>query len=485
MEIIPYKPYIDPEFESLIERIYPPRVCIDNDAYPDCTLVKVDSANKHGILLEMVQVLTDLDLVISKSYISSDGGWFMDVSCGLVCFDCMALSVPRDRPARQQNNLMKLLFFTFSRRGGIAKEVQTHLKRDVRPRHVSAENTALEVTGTDRPGLMSEISAVLHELGCHVPAAVAWTHNTRSACIFYIEDGLDSGPITDPDRLAHLEEQLEIVVAAHHREGEKRSARLTTPVVGRTHTERRLHQLMYADKDYEQCQGCENRVGHWKGCIRTHVFIEGCKEKGYSVVNVRSLDRPKLLFDTVCVLTDLQYVVFHAAVSSKGSFADQEYFIRHKDGCTLDKESERKKLTQCLIAAVERRVSHGLRLDISTKNRMGLLSDITRVFRENGLSVSRSEIGTNGDRATGSFYVTDASGNEVDAPTIELVRQEIGGSVLVVNKSSSWSSKASFPDLNRAGGGNSKLENRARLSLGSLLWSHLGRISSNLGPLRS
>lgn len=41
-------------------------------------LSQVDSANKHGKLLEMVQVLTDLDLVISKSYISSDGGWLMD-----------------------------------------------------------------------------------------------------------------------------------------------------------------------------------------------------------------------------------------------------------------------------------------------------------------------------------------------------------------------------------------------------------------------
>jgi hypothetical protein len=39
---------------------------------------QVDSANKHGILLEVVQVLTDLDLTISKAYISSDGGWFMD-----------------------------------------------------------------------------------------------------------------------------------------------------------------------------------------------------------------------------------------------------------------------------------------------------------------------------------------------------------------------------------------------------------------------
>lgn len=40
---------------------------------------KVDSVNKHGTLLEVVQVLTDMNLVIKKAYISSDGGWFMDV----------------------------------------------------------------------------------------------------------------------------------------------------------------------------------------------------------------------------------------------------------------------------------------------------------------------------------------------------------------------------------------------------------------------
>jgi hypothetical protein len=38
----------------------------------------VDSANKYGILLEVVQVLTDLNLMVKKAYISSDGGWFMD-----------------------------------------------------------------------------------------------------------------------------------------------------------------------------------------------------------------------------------------------------------------------------------------------------------------------------------------------------------------------------------------------------------------------
>lgn len=38
----------------------------------------MDSANKYGSLLEVVQVLTDLNLTISRAYISSDGEWFMD-----------------------------------------------------------------------------------------------------------------------------------------------------------------------------------------------------------------------------------------------------------------------------------------------------------------------------------------------------------------------------------------------------------------------
>lgn len=50
--------------------------CLFNDDVP--FIVQVDSANKHGILLEVVQILTDLNLIITKAYISSDGGWFMD-----------------------------------------------------------------------------------------------------------------------------------------------------------------------------------------------------------------------------------------------------------------------------------------------------------------------------------------------------------------------------------------------------------------------
>ncbi|XVE82960.1 hypothetical protein DITRI_Ditri16bG0047200 [Diplodiscus trichospermus] len=473
---IAYQPYIDPDFESLIERIHPPRVCIDNNACQDCTLIKVDSANRHGILLEMVQVLTDLDLVISKSYISSDGGWLMDV------FHVT------DQLGNKLTDETLILYIQQAicdtrRREGIPKELQTCLNIEVRPCHVSTEHTALEMTGRDRPGLMSEISAALYELGCHVTAAVAWTHNGRVACIIHVEDGIKGGPIMVPKRLAQVQEKLESVVEAHHENKEQRSIRITAPAAGRTHTERRLHQLMYADKDYEKCQGCNGTCRHLNGCTKTHVTIETCREKGYSVVNVRSRDRTKLLFDTICALSDMEYVVFHAAVSSKGSMADQEYFVRRLDGCSLITQSERHKLTQCLIAATERRISHGLRLDICTPNKMGLLSDVTRAFRENGLSITRAEIGIHGERATGTFYVTDVSGNDINPRTVQMVRNEIGGSALVVNKSSNRTSRTPPSGISRSSSG--EVEERPRFSLGNLLWSRLERLSANFGLIKS
>lgn len=187
------------------------------------------------------------------------------------------------------------------------------------------ESTALEMSVTDRPGLLSELSAVLFELGCSVTSATAWIHNDRGACIIFVEDSSEPGPIHDPKRLGLVEEQLENVVAAHGETGERKTVRVTTLGTGRTHTERRLHQLMYADRDYESCRAChgDSSGDHKKGCDGTHVSVGRCEDKGYLVVNVRSRDRPKLLFDTVCVLTDMQYVVFHASISSKKSMADQ------------------------------------------------------------------------------------------------------------------------------------------------------------------
>ncbi|KAG5144756.1 hypothetical protein JHK84_030299 [Glycine max] len=307
MEIC-YHAHIDREIESLLERIHPPRVCIDNDSCRDCTVVKVDSANRKGILLEMVQVLTDLDLIISKSYISSDGGWCMDV------FHVTDEAGKKLTDETLMLHIQQELCATRSK-GEISRDTELASQKgaQAQQQNVAMENTALEMSVTDRAGLLSELSAVLVELGYSVTSATAWTHNDRVACIIFLEDASSPGPISDPKRLGLVEEQLENVVAAHGETGQKNSVRVTTLGTGRTHTERRLHQLMYADRDYESCRACD----------RTHVSVGRCEDKGYLVVNVRSRDRPKLLFDTVCVLTDMQYVVFHAAISSKRSMADQ------------------------------------------------------------------------------------------------------------------------------------------------------------------
>jgi predicted amino acid-binding ACT domain protein len=74
-------------------------------------------------------------------------------------------------------------------------------------------------------------------------------------------------------------------------------------------------------------------------------------------------------------------------------------------------------------------------LELCTSDRVGLLSDVTRIFRENGLSVTRADVSTRGDKAVNVFYVTDASGNPVDMKTVEAIRRELGQMVLEVKDS--------------------------------------------------
>lgn len=63
---------------------------------------------------------------------------------------------------------------------------------------------------------------------------------------------------------------------------------------------------------------------------------------------------------------------------------------------------------------------------------MGLLSDVTRIFRENGLNVTRAEVSTRGGKAVNTFYVRGAAGSTVDSKALDSIRQEIGQTVLQV-----------------------------------------------------
>ncbi|KAG8384993.1 hypothetical protein BUALT_Bualt04G0175900 [Buddleja alternifolia] len=404
---------MDDVFAKLLRRINPPRVVIDNDSCQDATVIQVDSVNKHGILLQVVQILTDLNLVITKAYISSDGGWFMDVfnvvdHLGKKIRDQEVISYIQEK-LESDDDLVP------SVKGTVGL--------------VPSENhTCIELTGTDRPGLLSEVCAVLADLQCNVVNAEIWTHNARAAAVVHVTDGTTGCAIQDPKRLAMIKELLCNVLKGN---SDLNTAKMILSPPGVTHRERRLHQIMFADRDYEKIEKSEGGRFH-DNSSRPHVIVSDCTEKDYTVITMRSKDRPKLLFDIVCTLTDMQYVVFHGVVHTGRREAYQEFYIRHVDGVPVSSEAERERVMQCLEAAIERRGSEGLELELHAEDRMGLLSDITRVFRENSLCIKRAEISTKGGKARDTFYVTDVTGNPVDPRTVDSICRQIGQGVLQV-----------------------------------------------------
>ncbi|KHN26914.1 [Protein-PII] uridylyltransferase [Glycine soja] len=466
-------PYFDPEFDTLPERIHGPpcRVCVDNESMEGCTVVKVDSVNKQGLLLEVVQILTDMNLQICKSFISSDAGWFMDVfhvrdENGNKLTDQKVINdiqqaIGRSRassPSQQHsnNNNNNSVFTTMTNYKTYSKRLLPLLPNP------NDQHTAIEMTGADRPGLFSEISAALADLHCNIVEAHAWSHNARLACVAYISDQSTDTAIDDPSRLASIEDHLTTVLlrCPPPNHPDVKTSELLGGEGQMTTVERRLHQLMLSVRDFETPSSPKEKKGR-----KRMVSVESCEQKGYSIVSIECKDRPRLMFDTVCTLTDMQYVIFHASITSHAGYACQEYFIRHVDGCALDTASEKERVMKCLEAAIERRVCEGIRLELCADNRVGLLSDITRVLRENGLVVVRADVETHGEKSVNAFYVRDISGNEVDIEYFSnSVKKEMGPIATLHVKNDTNRRKPNSPK-------------QAPLSFGGMLRSRIERFS--------
>ncbi|PWZ29556.1 ACT domain-containing protein ACR4 [Zea mays] len=450
------------EYEKLVLRMNPPRVTVDNDS--DMTATLVDSANKYGTLLEVVQVLTDLKLTINRAYISSDGEWFMDVfhvvdQDGNKLYDGQVI----DR-IEQSLGAGSLSF-----RGPPERLVAVEAEAE-------EAQTTIELVGRDRPGLLSEVFAVLADLRCNVVASEVWTHDGRVAALVHVTDADTLGAIDDPARLDTVKRLLRHVLRGSSRD--KTAARAAVSSARVEHAPRRLHQMMQADRSARREGGGdgegERERGEASGNGVPVVAVEDCAERGYTLVNVRCRDRPKLLFDTVCTLTDMQYVVFHGTVIAEGSEAYQEYYIRHLDDSSGE---DRDRLCRGLEAAIQRRCTEGLRLELRCEDRVGLLSDVTRIFREHGLSVTHAEVETRGARAANVFYVVDASGEPVQAQAaVDAVRAEIGEQVLLLVREQ---------QQDAAGGPKSPAGAGGRRSLGNMIRSRSEKFLYNLGLIRS
>ncbi|XP_066348120.1 ACT domain-containing protein ACR6-like isoform X1 [Miscanthus floridulus] len=423
------------EYAKLVRRMNTPRVVIDSEASDDATVIRVDSVNSHGTLLAVVQVIADLNLVIRKAYFSSDGNWFMDVF---------------NVTDRDGNKVLDASTISYIQKTLEADDWCYPEARNTVGIVPSEDYTSIELTGTDRPGLLSEVCAVLAAMGCAVQSAELWTHNTLVAAVVHVTDADTGGAIEDAARIADISARLGNLLRG---QSDVRAGAGSLAL----HKERRLHQMMFDDRGVGVGAGghAAGAPANSDGPPRTEVSVTPCAERGYTAVVVRCWDRPKLLFDTMCTITDMEYVVHHGTVSAEpGGGAYQEYYIRHVDGHAVRCDDERQRLVRCLEAAIERRTAEGLELEVRTGDRAGLLSDITRIFRENGLTIRRAEISSLGGEAVDTFYLSDPQGLPVEAKTIEAIRAQIGEATLrVKNNPFAAGDGAARKDADVAGAG--------------------------------
>ena len=273
------------------------RVAVDNGVCETATLVQVHSARKHGVLLEAVAALSDHGVCVRKGYISSDDGrWFMDV---------FHVTDAAGRKVADADALLARL--------------ESSLSADALPPRTppaagaaAGVHTLLELVGADRPGLLSEVFAVLHDLRCGIVDARAWTHGGRVAALVFVRDEETGAPIDDAARVRRVESRLRHVLR-----GGARGARTVLADAAAVNLDRRLHQLLNEDGE------AGSRADQAEQPTTTAVAVQDWGERGYSVVTVSCRDRPKLLFDVVCTLTDLDYVVYHGTFDTDGDHAQQ------------------------------------------------------------------------------------------------------------------------------------------------------------------
>ena len=72
--------------------------------------------------------------------------------------------------------------------------------------------TSIELTGADRPGLLSEVCAVLATLSCNIVKAEVWTHDGRTAAVIQVTDEATGRAVHDAGRLSRVQELLRDVM---------------------------------------------------------------------------------------------------------------------------------------------------------------------------------------------------------------------------------------------------------------------------------
>lgn len=355
------------------------------------------------------------------------------------------------------------------------------------------ETTVVQLSGVDRPGLLADITRTVGESGCDVRSAAVWTSADRFAGVFSVTD--KGRPLADAARsealAAILRPLVDVPAPDESGQGEgagggaadaTRAAAAVPGFVpgfvsvdrvrGDVHHDRRLHRLMLQDEaaawaasdeggkkggggaasaprpaapaspsDSASSPGTGARHphaaddDHASPCAPpADVDVAFCARSGYWTASVNSRDRPKLLFDTLCTLADLDYDVFHASVDCKDGFAAQEYYVKPRAGAPEFDPRRAALLAHALDASIRRRFPPGVKVHVHSLDRYGCLAALARVLHAAGLAVTRATVRTYaaryagaGDGARHTFYVMRADGAAPARGEVEAACASAGG----------------------------------------------------------
>jgi glycine cleavage system regulatory protein len=429
-------------------RVHPPEVHIDNIGDAKHTIVTIDSANRPGSLVFVVQHLTELGLRVHSARISSDGGWFHDM---------FAISEADGSKVKNQSKLMSIKQML-----NIYMQTEDVIANgDTTDDAAKVETTVFEVSGVDRPGLMADSMQLMTQNGCDVRSAAIWTYRKRVAIVFSVTE--KGRAIPDAAKTKRLEEMMEDIlrsdqgsmhVKAHNRRGT-------------VHHDRRLHQLMLQDdvddwkkarvtelyqnsslhgqrteiKAYASRQNsvCSERNGvstpsgseaSYRSPKYDHPSIDISYCSNYWTVNIKCRDRAKLLLDTVCTLNDMNFDIYHATIDADAEgVAHQEYFVRPRAGDGEFNDEDALLVKAMLNAAIERRFPRGIKVQIRSMDRFGCMALLTRRLFNAGLTVTRAKVRTyaTSNSSGHTLYIMNSDGEPPSNEAIERALLDCGG----------------------------------------------------------
>ncbi|KAG7673537.1 hypothetical protein Ndes2526B_g03010 [Nannochloris sp. 'desiccata'] len=482
-------------------RVHPPEVHIDNSGDPQSTLVTIDSANRPGSLVFVVQHFTELGLRINSARISSDGGWFHDM------FLVSEVQGGKVRNPKKLQSIKQMLNVYMQDEDIVANGDDTDDTHRI-------ETTVFELAGIDRVGILADVMQLLGHNGCDVRSAAVWTYRGRVAFVFSVTE--KGKPVVDEMKLQRLRQMVEEIM---HSAGGSFTVR-TLKVRGEVHHDRRLHQLMLQEERLEW-ERANARSGIWKlsntnGAAKQSSFIKNnnssptdsvmsvhddntaedatsngnlgngngvnsasteeyrspkfdrptidishCHQPDYWTVNIRCRDRTKLLFDSVCTLADMDFDIHHATIDSDSEgWAHQEFFLRPRSG-DGDFTAQAAALLQAMLtSSIQRRFPKGIKVHVRSLDRFGCLAFLARHLQLSGLSITRAKARTfaTSNSSGHTLYVMDAHGGPPDRQRVQGALMQCGGKMMD-------STDSGETDSNHAGSGGGDRGERG--SLGS------------------